>query len=143
MTTLRDAPAYRLHRVHRLLRANLLRLLAPFGLTPEQYFILMRLEGGGERPQGELGDSHLDDRGSVSRQVTAMERAGWLGRRPDPDDERTLMVSLSPAGAELVAALLPVVARERDRLFGSVSPIDLAVLHRVFDHLEALLTDEG
>ena len=58
------------------------------------------------------------DVSTVSRQVAALERAGWLVRSPDPVDRRACLLALSTEGravllvrrraaAELLAAALP------------------------------------
>jgi DNA-binding MarR family transcriptional regulator len=39
----------------------------------------------------------------ASRQVSALERAGYVERRPDPLDGRASLISLSPAGADALA----------------------------------------
>jgi DNA-binding MarR family transcriptional regulator len=40
----------------------------------------------------------------ASRQLTALERAGHVERRPDPHDGRASLLSLTPAGADAMAA---------------------------------------
>lgn len=58
------------------------------------------------------------DLSTVSRQITALERAGWVARTVDPDDGRAQLLELSPAGqtvledirrsrADVLASLLP------------------------------------
>jgi DNA-binding MarR family transcriptional regulator len=139
MDKLHHSPAFRLHRVQRLLRAHLLAILSDFEVTPEQYFMLMRLGEEDGIAQGCLGDPDLDDRASVSRQASALEARGLVVRRPDPDDARVVRVHLTDGGRAVLAALADRVQAERLRLFGGVAPEDLAALHRVIDHLESRL----
>lgn len=141
MIRLHDAPAYRLYRAQRLLRAHLLGVLSEVNLSPEQYFVMMRLAEAGSLPQGELGDPALDDRASVSRQVSGLERRGLLSRTPRPEDSRVSVVRLTPAGVALLAELTPIVLRERARLFQDVSPVDLATFTLVLSRLEARLLE--
>lgn len=143
MEALHNTPAYRLHRLQRRLRAHLLGLLAEVRISPEQYFVLMRLDVTGGLAQGELGDEALDDRASVSRQVASLERLGLVERGPHPEDRRAVLVRLSPEGRRLVEAFTPRVQEERSRLFGGLPAADLAALHRVIDHLEARLPAGG
>ncbi len=140
MSSLDRAPAFRLHRLQRLLRVHLLGILSPVEITPEQYFVLMRLADSDGLAQGALGDPALDDRGSVSRQVAGLERRGLVVRRPNPNDGRVLSVHLTAGGRRLLDELVAVVAPERERLFGDLDAADLAALHRIIDHLEARLT---
>jgi DNA-binding MarR family transcriptional regulator len=139
MDKLLYTPAFRLHRVQRLLRVHLLAMLSDFEVTPEQYFMLMRLGEEDGIPQGALGDPDLDDRASVSRQASSLEARGLVVRRPDPDDARVARVHLTDGGRAVLAALADRVRAERVRLFGGVTPEDLAALHRVIDHLESRL----
>ena len=40
----------------------------------------------------------------ASRQIAVLERLGYVERRPDPQDGRASLISLTPAGAEALAA---------------------------------------
>lgn len=42
------------------------------------------------------------DLSSVSRQVSALEREGWVQRERDPDDQRASLLELSPTGRDLL-----------------------------------------
>lgn len=137
---LESSPAFRMHRVQRLLRAHLLGMLRPFELTPEQYFVLMRLADEDGRIQGDLGDPSLDDRASVSRQIVLLEQRGLVVRRRHSQDYRAFAVYLTEAGRQLLDALGPSVLRERQRLFGGIDASDLEAFCRVLDQLEAVLT---
>ncbi|MGB3544766.1 MAG: hypothetical protein WBA11_17750, partial [Rubrivirga sp.] len=70
VSSLDIALAYRVHRLARLLRVHLTRVLATSapGVSPEQWFLLFRLFERGGRSQSELTDPILDDRPNVSRQ---------------------------------------------------------------------------
>lgn len=58
------------------------------------------------------------DLSTVSRQVTALERAGWLVRTTDPDDRRAQLLELTPAGA----AVLDDVRRTRVEVLTALLP---------------------
>lgn len=53
------------------------------------------------------------DKMAVSRAIAALERAGRIVRRPDPDDRRMDRISLSPAGRRVYEAIA-ASARERE-----------------------------
>ncbi|MCW2607863.1 MAG: hypothetical protein JWO60_2556 [Frankiales bacterium] len=52
----------------------------------------------------ELADRLGLDVSTVSRQVPALERAGWVVRDPDPCDRRAQLLRLSPEGHDALAA---------------------------------------
>lgn len=147
--SLEQAVAWRITRAARLLRLHLAGVLRPHGVTPEQYFLLYRLrevegaQGPGGCTQGELVDRTLDDRPNVSRLLAGMERAGWIERRPDPDDRRAKRVHLTAAGSALSDTLLALAVSERQRLFGGLDAHQSRVLDECLTHLEARLVAVG
>jgi DNA-binding MarR family transcriptional regulator len=66
--------------------------------------LLVPLERDGEQRCSALAVKAAVDVSVVSRQVAALERAGYVARRPDPSDGRASLFSLTPAGADALAA---------------------------------------
>src|SRR4051795_3994063 len=81
--------------------------LPSFGWT-----LLVPLEREGEQRCSTLAAMAGVDVSVVSRQVAALERAGYVERRPDPRDGRGSLIGLTPAGA---AALVTTRARRAHR----------------------------
>ena len=73
------------------------------GIQPAQVQVLLALHRATECRVADLADLQLVDPSVVSRQTSALERAGLIGRRPDPQDRRASLVSLTDAGRERVA----------------------------------------
>jgi MarR family transcriptional regulator for hemolysin len=134
------ALAWRITRAARLLRQHLARTLRPVGVTPEQFYLLFRLHETDGATQADLVDKTLADRPNVSRLLAGMERAGWVTRRPDPDDKRARRVFLTDAGRERVAVLLELAVQERVRLFGGLDAEQLQLLDHTLTTLESRLT---
>ena len=65
--------------------------------------LLVPLEQGGPQRCSALASAAGIDVSVASRQVSALERAGYLERRPDPVDGRASLISLSAAGAAALA----------------------------------------
>ncbi len=59
-------------------------------------------ERGRSRPSSLAEALHLD-LSSVSRQVAALEREGWIVRERDPEDSRASLLELTPAGESVLA----------------------------------------
>jgi DNA-binding MarR family transcriptional regulator len=65
--------------------------------------LLVPLEQDGEQRCSALAGRVGVDVSVVSRQVSALERSGYVQRRPDPADGRASLISLSAAGAAALA----------------------------------------
>ncbi len=111
-------------------------LLGPEGLTYPQYLTLLVL---GETPDepvtvGELGRRlHLDS-GTVTPLLKRLEVMGIVHRRRDSDDERRVLVELTPDGFDVVGRLASVPL-QLARTVG----MDAAELGRLRDQLTLLI----
>lgn len=81
--------------------------MAPLGLRVSQFGILSRLRAGGPRGIQALAAELAMDRTTLGRNIRPLERDGLLAAIPDPDDKRARLLSLTPAGADLVARAMP------------------------------------
>lgn len=77
------------------------------GLTISQFGVLEALYHLGPLPVGQLGEKILKSSGNMTLVVDNLERRDLVSRNRRVDDRRCLDVSLTPAGMELVAGLLP------------------------------------
>lgn len=79
---------------------------------------------------------------TLTRCVASLEELGLLERRPDPDDGRAALITLSPSGRKLTADL----RRERTTILtGRIEGLDAAqrrALAAALPALEALTADE-
>ncbi|MBX3605034.1 MAG: MarR family transcriptional regulator [Piscinibacter sp.] len=76
-------------------------LLEPLGLTYPQYLVLMVLWQRDGQGVGELGERLFLDSGTLTPLLKRMEASGWLRRARSADDERRVVVSLTPEGRAL------------------------------------------
>jgi DNA-binding MarR family transcriptional regulator len=85
--------------------------LAELGITYPQYLTMLVLwEAQGPMAVGEIGGRlHLDS-GTLTPLLKRLADLGLVERNRDPDDERRVLVSLTPAGRSLrgKAASIPV-----------------------------------
>lgn len=138
-TAIDDAVAFRIHRLNRLLRTHLQRVLAQRrpGLSPEQWFLLARVHQDGPVRPTDLSDPTLGDPPNVSRLVDALVRSGLLDRTPDPSDRRARIVSLTAAGTALVDGMMADAVQVRAEVFDGLDDADLAAFVAVLDTVEA------
>jgi DNA-binding MarR family transcriptional regulator len=90
--------------------------------------VLVRLDLMGPVRLTDLAHALSLDPSSVSRQVSALERNGWVGREDDPDDRRAQRLQLTPEGQDLVHRLRAERAAVLAQLTPDWSEADLAEL---------------
>jgi MarR family transcriptional regulator, organic hydroperoxide resistance regulator len=92
---------FALHSAARAYDAVYRRILADSGLTYPQYLVMLVLWQHGEMSVKGLGEHLRLDSGTLSPLVKRMEAAGLVRRERSADDERSVMVLLTPDGAAL------------------------------------------
>jgi DNA-binding MarR family transcriptional regulator len=124
--------AWRTHlEVNRLLTHQLERDLQPFGLTMNDYEILVNLsEAEGRRLRmSDLAAATLQSKSRLSHQITRMENAGLVQRENCESDRRGLFAVLTDHGLETMRKVAPHhVASVRRHFLGLLSPEALQAL---------------
>lgn len=100
--------------VEQLARTNVARVL-PKGMELSQFIVLNHLaHNANERSPAQLAKSFNLTRGAMTNTLSKLEWAGWVHVRPDWDDARRKMVSISPSGLAArnaaLAAIAPVIS---------------------------------
>ena len=134
-----QAHAYRLQRLGRLLRYQLLRALAPFGLTPEQFVILFRLHERDGRVQKELVDEVFDDRANITHLINQLVAADLVRRERHETDGRQRRVFLTETGRARTGALLDRAVQVRGELFSDFTDEELDRMMVFVERLEERL----
>ncbi len=131
-----DQIGFQVHRTDLQFTQYARENLGPFGVTPEQNLLLLLLD---ERPgltQVEIGRAMVKDKTNVARLVAGAEAKGLVARANPAGDRRSLVVTLTEAGAALVEATRPVAARFQRHATRGLSPEDVAVFTRVLTTLQ-------
>ncbi len=112
-------------------------------LSPTQGAALATIDCHGPLTPSELAARERIQRPTATRVLARLEEAGLVARTPDPDDRRSSLVSSTPEGRALLAAVRDrkdlYLAQRLDRL----SPEDLAALDRAAEILERMLEEDG
>jgi len=100
--------------VDQLARMRVAKIL-PKGMELSHFIVLNHLaHSGGEKSPAQLAASFHLTRGAMTNTLSKLEWAGWVHVRPDWDDARRKMVSISPAGLAArdaaIAAIAPLIA---------------------------------
>ncbi|WP_329174548.1 MarR family winged helix-turn-helix transcriptional regulator [Streptomyces sp. NBC_01477] len=102
--------AWRIHLdVSRLLMYQLERDLQPFGLTNNDYEILVNLSEAEDRRMrmSDLAKSTLQSKSRLSHQITRMEAAGFVRRENCESDRRGLYAVLTEQGWDTMRQVAP------------------------------------
>jgi DNA-binding MarR family transcriptional regulator len=110
------------------------RALAPLGLTHAQYVLLASLYGldrAGQRPsQRELADQTGLEALYVSKLARALDADGLIERTRDPADTRTVRLTLTGRGREVVRPAITTVGKLLDQLLAPLGDERTDVLVR-------------
>jgi DNA-binding MarR family transcriptional regulator len=115
-------------------RATLPALAAELELSPAQCHLLNLIEPDRPIPMGELASALSCDASNVTGLVDRLESRGLLQRRPSPQDRRVKVLSLTPLGARVKAALVDRMTSSPPTL-GRLSEADQRALARILRRL--------
>ena len=137
---------FALMEVSGLLRHGVEQQLREVGdLSYVQFQLLARLgldSPTGTRRMTDLADGVVYSRSGLTYQAGLLEQAGLVERAPSPDDERSVLVTITDAGRERLARVLPGhVEVLREMFLKPLSRSDVealaALLTPVRDHMRA------
>ena len=118
--TLAIALVTELMATDQLVRANLSRVL-PKGMEISHFSVLNHLAWvSEERTPAQLAETFHVTRGAMTNTLSKLEWSGFVHIRPDWDDARRKLVSISPAGRQArdlaVGAVMPVINQMVEKL---------------------------
>src|SRR5882724_11941344 len=126
----------RITRLH-MMRAR--QLLQGLGLHTGHELLLMHLWDRGPQRQADLAAEFDTDSASMTRTVQRLERAGFVRRRPDPEDGRVTLVDSTPAGMALRDRIERLWAELEADTVGDMTPSQQRQLLRGLQRVEANL----
>jgi DNA-binding MarR family transcriptional regulator len=95
-------------RAARALGRRFDEVLRPAGLTNQQFSLLMALNRPAPPPMGPVAKLLEMDRTTLTAALKPLERRGLVRIQPAEADRRTRLLVLTQAGAEALAAALPI-----------------------------------
>jgi MarR family transcriptional regulator, organic hydroperoxide resistance regulator len=128
-------------RFHTRLERRMAEALAVHGLTLPQFDVLATLWHGEGITQQELAERLLVTKGNVVGLIDRVSAAGWVERRPDPEDRRANRLYLTDAGRELLARSGPCQVALGQKVFGTLTEGELRLMHELLTRLEDVIRD--
>lgn len=131
----RKYPGFLIRRLQQVSVSLFLNRLRAFGITPLQYTILQIVKGQPGIDQISVASQAVLDASTVKDIVARLESKGLVVRSTGQRDRRTRAVSLTRAGADLLAACEPEVRATRKALLAPLNAEEretlLQLLNRV------------
>jgi DNA-binding MarR family transcriptional regulator len=124
-------------------RLRMERALADLPVTAPQFALLTMLDAYPGSSNAELARLTLLTPQTISPMVTSLERSGLLARTPHAVHGRIQQLSLSPAGAELLAQAKARVALLEQALAAPLDETELRLVKRWLASLASGMEDEA
>jgi DNA-binding MarR family transcriptional regulator len=118
-----------LMRTHQIVLKHLDEMLKPHGLTFARYeaLVLLTFSSQGSLPLGKMGERLQVHPTSVTSIVQRLDAAGLVVRRKHPQDGRTVLAEITPAGRAVVEAATKDLV-DADFGLGSLEPSKLRAI---------------
>jgi len=126
----------RVMRVAHLIRRSSMANLAALDLTPAQSRALRTIsKAGGPLRMGELASTLGVVPRSATGLVDALQEAGMVERTVDPNNRRSVLVTLTEQGRERQREMARARAAAGDGLFGGLSPRERRLLAQLLGRI--------
>jgi DNA-binding MarR family transcriptional regulator len=113
---------------------------AYIGVSAPQYSMIVAIAEAGEATVRDLTKIMHVSSPFVTAEVNKLIAAGYLQKRPNTKDRRSIVLSLTAAGEEAVLRVAKMRLTANDMIFGSITNEEA----KVFQHLiQVLITDFG
>lgn len=111
-----------------------------YGVTPEQWSILKRLEEEDGLTIKDLSIRVVKDQANVTRITDLLERRGFVHKRPNPHDKRSSIVMLSEEGRAIIPPLLQVEEEVQAIVRNGLTELELTELQRILVKLKEYIS---
>lgn len=110
-------------RAYESLNARLVRHLSDHSLTQSQFGTLEALYHLGPLNQRTIGEKLLKSGGNITMVIDNLVRQGWVKRKRDSQDRRSMVIHLTKEGESFISSLFPKhlekIRNELSKLTGS------------------------
>jgi DNA-binding MarR family transcriptional regulator len=132
---------YAVKQVELAVRAHLDELLRPSGTTVLQYTALTVLARRDGLTSAELARNAFVTPQSMGDIVTALERRDLVARHRDPRHGRRLLISLTPAGQDLLVRMESQVRALEEQMLGDLTAGERVELRDYLNRCRSALAD--
>jgi DNA-binding MarR family transcriptional regulator len=131
---------YKIGVLRRLLdRYSSPALTEQFNLTLAEWRVLTHLYGAPPVTPWQLCQWVHADKAEISRACAGLVARGYVRRRTDSKDRRSVLLAITPRGERLHDAIIPLRQALQDDLEAPLNAREVAELHRLLDKLKGYL----
>ena len=105
-------------------------------------FTLIRIDPENGSPSTSIGPIMGLESNSISRILNSMENKNLITRRPNPNDGRGIIISLTKLGLKKRQIVIEKIRHFKSRLRSRIDPTDLEAFHRVNSQVNEII-EEG
>jgi DNA-binding MarR family transcriptional regulator len=120
------------------------RTVGRFGLNAGEFRVLLHLRQAPDQRQsaGELVRRLRISSGAMTNRLDGLERQGFIDRERDPADRRSVLVTLTTPGADVLSRAVDAQAEEEKQMLAALSPADQRRLNGLLRRLVLSIDDE-
>lgn len=118
-------------RASRAITREFDQALRAHGLRATQFTLLSALHLAGSKSIGELAELLSADRTTLTRNLAVAEQHDWVTLRPDRNDARSRIATITPKGVRALLAALPDWQKTQRRLTEEIGPQTAASLREL------------
>jgi len=134
---LQSLPGHHIRRLNQIAVAIFLQETEAHAITPVQYAALQAVADAPGADQRTVARAIGLDTSTLAGVLDRLEARGLLQRGASRDDRRVRMLTLTPAGADLLRALVPDMLRAQQRMLEPLPPPQRAEFMRMLQALVA------
>jgi DNA-binding MarR family transcriptional regulator len=118
------------------LNTQTIRILKPFGITPQQYNVLRILRGQNQKPAsvGLIQERMLDKSSNASRLIDKLVEKKLIDRKTCPEDRRQVDIKINEKGLELLDSVEPAI-HQMDNVFKTLTEDEARIAGELIDKL--------
>ena len=134
-------PGHLIRRAQQISTAIFAEECGSFDLTAVQFAALSAIAAHPDVDATRLSALIAFDRSTIGDVLERMEAKGWVARHPSAGDRRVKLLRCTAAGAALLQAVAPAVARVQERLLAPLAPRDRGAMLRMLEQLADVHND--
>jgi len=136
-----DCTIFLLAKAYQKAHGRFKEVLKPYGLTNLQHLVLEGLWYECGKTAAELGKLLIMDKATLSGVLDRMADAGWIEKRPDPDDRRVVRLFTTDRADDQKAELIQLRQKANEELLARFSMEEQVLLKRMLRDL--MVSEEG